>query len=142
MSNMEDSTNKDYLDTKIGAFHKDPSIATIYVGNLSYQKNEDEIKDMFEAFGAVNYVKIVKDQNTEQSRGIAFVQMVNRKQALYGISQLNGSQMDGRSLKVSIAVERDTDRTKVVRKKRRKPYKAYVSKKDRAVVNADMAFKA
>lgn len=122
-----------YLDTKIGRFHKDPSVTTVYVGNLSFTKTEEEIRDLFEEYTDVNYVKIVKDHTTHKSKGIAFIQMVNRKEAMYAISQLNGSQVDGRTLKVSIANENDDARAKVV-KKRRKPYRPYVSKKDRGEI--------
>jgi len=121
----------DYLDTKIGFFNKDMGITTIYVGNLSYDKTEIEIRDLFLHFGGVNYVKIIKDPQTTLSRGMAFVQMYNGKHAKTAISQLNGAEVDGRTLKVSVAVENGSERTT---KKRRKPYKAYISKKDRGIV--------
>lgn len=133
---MEQQTApKSYLNTKIGYFEKNEGSATIYVGNLSYEKSETEIKDLFETYGFVNYVKLIKDSQTQKSKGIAFVQMPNRKRATKAISVLNGTQVDGRSIKVSIAVENNPERT--VKKKRRKPYKAYVSKKDRAQTQAE-----
>jgi len=125
--------NKEYLETKIGVFHKDASISTIYIGNLDYTKDEYDIKDLFEAHGYVNYVKIIKDNQTHESKGIAFVQMNNRKHAKYAISQLNGSEVFGRKLKVNIAVDTNEDRP-AVQKGRRKAYKAYVSKADRAAL--------
>jgi len=126
-ANEED---KSYLDTKIGYFKKDPNTTTIYVGNLVYEKTELDLKDLFEEFGSVNYVKLIKDPETHKSKGIAFVQMINKAEATSAISALNGSQVDGRTLKVNIAEESKDHSGK---KKRRKPYKPYVSKKDRGI---------
>jgi len=121
---------QDYLDSKIGFFNKDPGITTIYVGNLSYDKTEAQIKSLFEVYGGVNYVKIIKDSSTHLSKGIAFVQMYNGKHAKLAISKLNESELDGRVLKVSVAEESNTENNSAKRK-RRKPYKPYVAKKDR-----------
>lgn len=129
------SDTKSYLNSKIGYFEKNSGSATIYVGNLSYEKSESEIKDLFETYGFVNYVKIVKDAQSQKSKGIAFVQMPNRKRATTAISTLNGTQVDGRTIKVSIAVENNS--APVTKKKRRKPYKPYISKKDRAQTLAE-----
>lgn len=122
--------SNDYLDTKIGIFNKDPSFSTIYIGNLVYDFDELEIQDLFEEFGHVNYVKLIKDKKTHQSTGIAFVQMANGVEAKRAIKTLDGSFIDERKIKVSIAVENgsQTSSLKVVKKKRRKPYKAYISK--------------
>ena len=84
---------------------KDKNLMTIYIGNLSYKKREGEIKKLFQNFGKVTYVKIVLDPKTEKSKGIAFVQMPNEKDALKAIDQLNGKIVDERTLKVSIAIE-------------------------------------
>jgi RNA recognition motif-containing protein len=84
---------------------KDKDLMTIYIGNLSYNKREGEIKKIFQKFGKVTYVKIVLDSKTERSKGIAFVQMPNEKDALKAISELNGSILDERTLKVSIAID-------------------------------------
>jgi len=133
MESMNNEMNNDYLDTKIGYFNKDPSVATIYIGNLSFDFTELLIKDLFEQYGYVNYVKLVKDPETHQSRGIAFVQMSHQNHARSAIKALNGSSLDGRVLKVSIAKENNDDRSIVKPIKiRRKPYKAYVSKAQRA----------
>lgn len=129
---FEAGSNK-YLDSKIGFFQKDPSVSTLYVGNLNFEKTEIEIQDLFEEHGQVKYVKIVKDRLTHESQGFAFIQMPNRVHAQAAIAKMNGAKVDGRSLKVSIAIENNSDRVVEVKKsKRRKPYKAYVSKADRA----------
>lgn len=123
----------DYLDTKIGIFNKDPSFTTIYIGNLVYDFDELEIKDLFEEFGHVNYVKLIKDKSTQKSKGIGFVQMADGVDARKAIEVLNGTYIEERKIKVSIAIEEGSEHTqpKPV-KKRRKPYKAYVSKAKRS----------
>ena len=125
----ERSGNKSYLDTKIGFFNKEAGYTTIYVGNLSYKKTEDQIKSLFAQHGVVKYVKVIKDPETQRSKGIAFLQMINQKKAHLAIAKLNGSQVDGRTLKVSVAQERDPADGPSSGKVRRKPYKAYTAKK-------------
>jgi RNA recognition motif-containing protein len=136
-SRNEPESSQDYLDTKIGEFNKDPSVATIYIGNLDYEFDELSLKELFEEYGFVNYVKLIKDKNTQKSKGIAFIQMSHLTQAKTAINELNESTLNGRQIKVSIAKEQEADRVveKVakVAKKRRKPYKAYFSKADRAL---------
>jgi RNA recognition motif-containing protein len=128
-------SNLDYLDTKIGHFNKDISVTTIYVGNLSYDMIEFDILDLFEEHGHVNYVKLIKDHESHESKGIAFVQMSRANEARNAIAALNGAQIDGRLIKVSIAEEKDTSRVAIKPvKARRKPYKAYVSKAKRAII--------
>jgi len=121
--------NNSYLDTKIGFFNKDISMTTIYVGNLSFSKTEIEIQELFESYGIVTYVKIIKDDETYQSKGIAFIQMPHKKDAKLAIAKLNGATIDDRDLKVSEAIDENKPEDK---KKRRKPYKPYVAKKERA----------
>ncbi|MBP9674974.1 MAG: hypothetical protein KBD63_07755 [Bacteriovoracaceae bacterium] len=121
--------SKKYLDSKIGRFNKDLGAATIYVGNLNYAMTEKQIKNLFEVYGVVSYVKVVKDEQTHKSTGIAFVQMLNRKHASFAISKINGSEVEGRTLKVSIAEEKEDKRIKKKKKKSSKP--PYISKADR-----------
>jgi len=82
-------------------------ISTIYIGNLDYTKREGEIKKMFQKFGKVVYVKLILDTKTNKSKGIAFVQMSSLKGAEEAIQHFDGQQVDGRTLKVSIAAEND-----------------------------------
>lgn len=79
---------------------------TIYIGNLRYKRDEEGIQKLFEKYGKVEYVDLVKDPKTKLSKGIAFVRMPVRKQALYAIDKLNGREIDGRTLKVSVALDR------------------------------------
>jgi RNA recognition motif-containing protein len=78
-------------------------MTNIFVGNLSYQTSEDELRSAFEAYGAVERVSIVTDRDSGQPRGFAFVEMTNSNEAQTAISQLNGAEMNGRALNVNEA---------------------------------------
>jgi len=75
----------------------------IYVGNLSYNATEDQIRSMFEAYGAVDRVSIVTDRDTGQPRGFAFVEMTDDDAAGKAMEGLNGTQLDGRNLNINEA---------------------------------------
>ena len=75
----------------------------IYVGNISHSSTEDGIKQLFEQFGAVSSVKIIKDKFTGSSRGFAFVEMASADEAKRAIEQTNGVELDGRNLRVNEA---------------------------------------
>ena len=75
----------------------------IYVGNLSFQTTEDELKRLFEAFGQVESVSIIKDKFSGESRGFAFVVMPDQAQATAAIEGSNGKDLSGRALKVNEA---------------------------------------
>ena len=75
----------------------------IYVGNLSFQTDEDTLRQAFAAFGQVDNVNIVRDRDTGQPRGFAFVEMANDSEAETAMQQLNGSNLDGRNLTVNEA---------------------------------------
>ena len=76
----------------------------LYVGNLSFNSTEEEIKTMFGQFGEVTSVTIIKDRDTGRSRGFGFVEMENADAA---IAQLNGKEFGGRTLTVNEARERE-----------------------------------
>jgi RNA recognition motif-containing protein len=75
----------------------------IYVGNLSYETTEENLKEAFEVFGEVNTVKIIKDNYTGRSKGFGFVEMPAKAEAQSAIEGLNGNDLKGRSLNVSEA---------------------------------------
>ncbi len=79
----------------------------IYVGNLPYRMSDDELRQTFEAFGAVDSAKIIMDKFTERSKGFGFVEMPNDDEANAAIKSLNGSDSGGRPLKVNEARPRD-----------------------------------
>jgi len=75
----------------------------IYVGNLSFDTNEGDLKSLFETYGAVDSAKVISDQFTGKSRGFAFIEMENREEGLKAIRELDTKDLDGRSLKVNEA---------------------------------------
>ncbi len=79
----------------------------IYVGNLSYETNEDDLRTAFEAFGQVSKVTIIKDRETGDPRGFGFVEMSANNEGEAAIDALNGKDLKGRPLKVSEARPRE-----------------------------------
>ncbi len=75
----------------------------IYVGNISWDLTEDEIKEAFEAFGQTSSAKIIKDKHTGKSRGFAFVEMPEKAEAEAAINGLNGKELKGRQIVVNEA---------------------------------------
>jgi cold-inducible RNA-binding protein len=75
----------------------------IYVGNLSFDATEDQVRGMFEAYGPVERVSIVTDRDTGQSRGFAFVEMTDDESATKAMDALNGTNLSGRNLTVNEA---------------------------------------
>ena len=81
-------------------------MVSLFVGNLAFRTNEDEIRALFEQYGTVERVKLVTDRESGRSRGFAFVDMADADAAQNAISQLNGAELDGRALRVNAAEPR------------------------------------
>ncbi len=75
----------------------------IYVGNLSYSIKEDELRKLFEEYGVVSSAKIISDRESGRSKGFGFVEMENDDEANSAIENLNGKEVQGRSINVSQA---------------------------------------
>ena len=75
----------------------------IFVGNLSFNTNEDELRQIFEAYGQVDRVSILTDRDTGRSRGFGFVEMTSDEDGEKAIAALNGSQFGGRTINVNEA---------------------------------------
>ncbi len=75
----------------------------IYVGNLSYDITDDEVKDLFSPHGEISSVSIIKDKYSGQSKGFGFVEMPNQAEAEEAIKALNESDLKGRNIKVNQA---------------------------------------
>ncbi len=82
----------------------------IYVGNLSRDVTEDELRAAFEAFGQVKSVSIITDKFSGESRGFGFVEMPEKAEAEVAMGELNGKDMKGRSLNVNEARPRPEGR--------------------------------
>ena len=75
----------------------------IYVGNLDYNVSEQDLRAAFEAYGQVDNVTIMRDRDTGQPRGFAFVEMANDEEAQKAIAGTNGSQLGKRNINVNEA---------------------------------------
>ncbi|MDP1808156.1 MAG: RNA-binding protein [Actinomycetota bacterium] len=79
----------------------------IYVGNLSYDTTETQIREAFAAVGEIESVSLIIDRDTGRSKGFAFVEMTNDAEAKSAIEQLNGTEVDGRTMNISEARPRE-----------------------------------
>lgn len=79
------------------------SNTTVYINNLSYERDRNGIKSMFSKFGVIKNIKIIVDPASNQPRGMAFVEMGSVKEASLAIEQLNQKVFDGRTVKATWA---------------------------------------
>jgi RNA recognition motif-containing protein len=82
----------------------------IYVGNLSFEASDQDLKDAFTAHGQVETATVVKDTFSGRSRGFGFVEMPNETEARAAISALNGKELKGRAVKVNEAISKSDGR--------------------------------
>ena len=82
----------------------------IYVGNLNYGTGNEELKTMFGEFGDVSDAVIIMDRDTGRSRGFGFIEMADETEGRAAIEQLNGKEIEGRTLTVNEARPRSTER--------------------------------
>ncbi|NES94671.1 MAG: RNA-binding protein [Desertifilum sp. SIO1I2] len=82
---------------------------TIYIGNLSFQATEDDLKEIFEEYGKVSRISLPVDRETGKKRGFAFVEMEDDAQEDSAIAELDGAEWLGRSIKVNKAKPREND---------------------------------
>ena len=83
----------------------------IYVGNLSYDVSEEDLKETFESFGEIESVKIIKDNYSGRSKGFGFIEMPNNADAQSAINGLNEKELKGRTLNVNKARPRNENRS-------------------------------
>jgi len=81
-------------------------VTNIYVGNLSFDVSEAQLEEAFAAFGAVNKSNVITDRQTGKSRGFGFVEMASNDEVRTAIEALNGSELGGRTITVSVAKPR------------------------------------
>jgi len=75
----------------------------IYVGNLSFQTSENEVRDLFGQFGEVSEVTLITDRETGRPRGFGFVEMRNDEEGREAMGALDGKEVGGRTLKINEA---------------------------------------
>jgi RNA recognition motif-containing protein len=81
----------------------------LYVGNLSFNSSEQDLRELFEKHGTVESVAIITDRDTGRPRGFGFVEMSSPAEAQAAIRALDGTTMDGRALKVNEAQAKSRD---------------------------------
>lgn len=79
----------------------------LYVGNLSYSTTEDDLRTLFGQAGTVTSVALIKDRDSGQSKGFAFVEMANQAEVQKAITMFNGYSLGNRELRVNMAQPRD-----------------------------------
>ena len=80
----------------------------LYVGNLSFSVQSNDLNEFFEQFGAVTSAKVISDRETGRSKGFGFVEMDNENEGRNAIEQGNGQEFQGRSIKVTEALPQES----------------------------------
>ena len=115
---------------------KDNSKNTVYISNLSYVRDRNGLKSLFSPFGEIKNIKIIVEPATNQSRGMAFIEMSNPAQAQRAIKELDQKIVDGRTVKVKFATPlKETSISRIKDKQEEK-------KKDLSYVTTQLAKKA
>jgi cold-inducible RNA-binding protein len=78
-------------------------LKNIFVGNLDFNTSEDDLRQLFQAYGQVDRVSIMTDRDTGRSRGFGFVEMSSSEEGEKAIASINGTQLGGRTLNVNEA---------------------------------------
>ena len=86
----------------------------MYVSNLGFHTSEDDLRKLFEPFGQVSSAKIITDRETGRSRGFGFVEMESSTEGSQAMNKLNGKEIEGRFISVTLAREKEsrTDKKK------------------------------
>lgn len=75
----------------------------VYIGNLSFSTTEETLQNKFESFGQISSVSVIRDKNTQMSKGFGFVEMEDEIAANKAVSSLHGTMIDSRKVRVNIA---------------------------------------
>ena len=75
----------------------------LFVGNMSFQTTESELRSIFEPYGEITSINIITDRDTGRPRGFGFVELADDGEAAKAITELNGKELDGRALNVNEA---------------------------------------
>lgn len=78
----------------------------LYVGNLNYNTTEEDVRELFAAYGTINSLNLISDRDTGRPKGFGFVEMSTEEEAAAAISALNAREVDGRQIKVNEANDR------------------------------------
>ena len=80
----------------------------MYVSNLGFHLTDDDLRKLFETFGQVSSAKVITDRETGKSRGFGFVEMSSGNEASQAMSKLNGKEIEGRMISVTVAREKES----------------------------------
>jgi RNA recognition motif-containing protein len=86
---------------------RNESLKKLYVGNLPFETNEDELREMFEQHGPTVSVRVITDRETGRSRGFGFVEFESDSNAQAALQALDGRDMGGRALRVNEAQDKE-----------------------------------
>lgn len=75
----------------------------IYVGNLDFKVNEDDLREIFEEYGTISSAKLITDKFSGRSKGFGFIEMDDESEARKAIEELNGAQLESRNMVVNEA---------------------------------------
>ncbi|MCI0494037.1 MAG: RNA-binding protein [bacterium] len=78
----------------------------IYIGNLSQEVTDDDLRQAFESFGNITSAKVIKDRFSGESRGFGFIEMPDKQEAMTAMESLNGAELKGKKIMVSEAKPR------------------------------------
>ncbi len=95
----------------------------IFVANLNFKVQEEQLREIFEAYGEVESARIITDRNTGRSKGFGFVEMPNEDEGNRAIEELNNAEVEGRNLVVKVSEERASNNDR--RFSNRRPPKRY-----------------
>jgi RNA recognition motif-containing protein len=87
----------------------------MYVSNLGFHASDDDLRKLFEAFGQVSSAKVIADRETGRSRGFGFVEMASNTEANQAMDKLNGKEIEGRFISVTVAREKENGSNKTRR---------------------------
>ncbi len=80
----------------------------LYVGNLNFSTLEDTLEKVFSRYGEITSVSIIKDRNTDKSKGFGFIEYSDSSSIQKAVSAMDGKELDGRKLRVSVAQDRNS----------------------------------
>jgi RNA recognition motif-containing protein len=80
----------------------------MYVSNLGYHITEEDLRKLFGQYGQVTSAKVVTDRETGRSRGFGFVEMESKTEASAAMDKLNGKELEGRAISVTVAREKES----------------------------------
>jgi len=83
----------------------------LYIGNLSWDTDDQRLQETFARFGGIEEAKVITDRMTNRSRGFGFVTFTDDQAAATAIAEMNGADLDGRSIKVNEARDREPRRS-------------------------------